>query len=411
MKRIAIFIDGTWNRPDAEHPTNVFRLARCIHHGGPDGVVQHVIYSPGVGAGRGNNRVARWFDRLLGGALGWGLTDIIEDVYRDLVFCYEPGDEIYVFGFSRGAFAARSLVGLIRASGIAPRRHIARIPEAMARYVSRDPLTKPDHPDSHHFRADFAPDTATSRVELNWRQARGDICVPLDIAYLGVWDTVSALGLPAFVPFAAAFNAQYRFHDARLSSMVQSARHAIAIDEARATFPALPWDNMPKLNADMAARSGAADVPPFQQLWFPGDHGSVGGGGSRLGLSSIALHWIAQGAVRAGLSISWEEFDRLSDGFDCVTTPLHNKFGPVGVSGALMGLFTSDRQGAAAAEELALATLDRLWENDGYRPPALGPLARIVARMEPDARADLRAQAIARDGGPTHVPGSRIRPR
>ena len=411
MKRIAIFIDGTWNRPDAEHPTNVFRLARCIHHGAPDGVVQHVIYSPGVGAGRGNNRIARWFDKLLGGALGWRLTDIIEDVYRDLVFCYEPGDEIFVFGFSRGAFAARSLVGLIRASGIAPRRHIARIPEAMARYISRDPVTKPDHPDSHLFRADFAPDTATSREEYNWRLARGDIVVPLDIAYLGVWDTVSALGLPAFLPFAKAFNAQYRFHDARLSSMVQSARHAIAIDETRATFPALPWDNMDRLNENMALRAGAVDVPPFQQVWFPGDHGSVGGGGSRLGLSSIALHWVAQGAARAGLSISWEEFDRLSDGFDCVGTPLHNKFGPVGVSGALMSLMSADRKGPAEAMDLALATLDRIWADDGYRPVPLGPLARSVIRLEPAARAALRAEVVARDGGPTHAPGSRIRPR
>ena len=111
MKRIAIFIDGTWNRPDAEHPTNVVRLSRCVASHAVGGMPQVVLYSPGVGSGRGNNWAARRMDRLLGGALGWGLTDIIEEVYRNLVFLYQPGDEIMVFGFSRGAFAVRSRRG------------------------------------------------------------------------------------------------------------------------------------------------------------------------------------------------------------------------------------------------------------------------------------------------------------
>lgn len=158
MKRIAVFIDGTWNRPDAEHPTNVVRLARCVRQRAEGGMPQVVSYSPGVGSGTGNNALARRMDRLLGGALGWGLTDIIEAAYRDLVFVYEPGDEIMVFGFSRGAFAARSLVGLIRSCGICARDKLARIPEAMARYRSRAPGTHPDHPESLAFRLGFAPE-------------------------------------------------------------------------------------------------------------------------------------------------------------------------------------------------------------------------------------------------------------
>jgi len=165
MKRIAIFIDGTWNRPDAEHPTNVVRLAQAVRPYGdpqvdegdpPLGMPQIVLYSPGVGSGRGNNWAARRLDRLLGGALGWGLTDIIEEVYRNLVFVYEPGDEIMVFGFSRGAFAARSLVGLIRSCGIPRRNKLADIPKAMARYRSRDNDTHPDHEETLKFRAGAA---------------------------------------------------------------------------------------------------------------------------------------------------------------------------------------------------------------------------------------------------------------
>lgn len=142
------------------------RLARCVRQYGdplPDasdrpyaqiGMPQVVLYSPGVGSGRGNTALARRMDRLLGGALGWGLTtDIIEDMYRNLVFVYEPGDKIMVFGFSRGGFAARSLVGLIRSCGICARDKLADIPKALARYRSREEGTHPDHPDSLAFRA------------------------------------------------------------------------------------------------------------------------------------------------------------------------------------------------------------------------------------------------------------------
>jgi uncharacterized protein (DUF2235 family) len=94
---------------------------------------------------------------------------------------------------------------------------------------------------------------------------------------------------------------QYRFHVAELSSMVLAARHAIAIDERRITFPSYPWSNMPELNEKYDNNL----VPSHMQHWFPGNHGSVGGGGNQIGLSSISLNWVALGAVRAGLAIDW----------------------------------------------------------------------------------------------------------
>ena len=410
MKRIAIFIDGTWNRPDAEHPTNVVRLSRCVSSHAVGGMPQVVLYSPGVGAGRGNNWAARRMDRLLGGALGWGLTDIIEDAYRNLVFLYQPGDEIMVFGFSRGAFAARSLVGLIRSCGIPERDKLAEIPDAMRRYRSRAPETHPDHPESLAFRAKFAPRVYVNETEAKWRRKNGapiKDAVRLGIAYLGVWDTVSALGLPAFLPFAARFNAQYRFHDAALTSMVLSARHAIAIDERRKTFPSYPWSNMLDLNV----KYNSELIPTHMQQWFPGNHGSVGGGGSRVGLSSISLNWIALGAQAAGLRLEWSEIDRVAPRFD-VTERLDNKFGPTGLSGAMMSAISNDREGPSALEELSMAALDRCDADPEYQAnPTLRRIYHEIHGVDDAQRIAIRNARMWADGGYTHLPDETLRPR
>lgn len=414
MKRIAIFIDGTWNRPDAEYPTNVVRLSRCVaqHGAGADGLAmpQVVLYSPGVGCGRGNNWAARRMDRLLGGALGWGLTDIIEDVYRSLVFLYEPGDEIMVFGFSRGAFAARSLVGLIRSCGIPERDKLAEIPEAMRRYRSRKPETHPDHPDTLAFRAAFAPRVYINETEAKWRKKNDKPikdAVRLGVAYLGVWDTVSALGLPAFVPMADRFNAQYQFHDAKLSSVVLRARHAISIDERRKTFPTYPWSNMPELNEKYESNL----VPTHMQQWFPGNHGSVGGGGSRVGLSSIALNWIVLGAQSAGLALNWSEMDRVATRFD-VAERLDNKFGPVGLSGAMMSALSKDRDGPSGMDELSMAALDRCQKDETYKQnPTLRRIYHEIQEVGDDQRNAIRKARHWADGGYTHLPDEVTRPR
>lgn len=410
MKRIAIFIDGTWNRPDAKNPTNVVRLSQCIMPQDRDGNVQQVIYSPGVGSGRGNNWLGRTADRILGGALGWGLTDIIQEAYRNLVFAYEPGDQIYIFGFSRGGFAARSLAGLIRSSGIPPRAHLGRIPEAMQRYVDSDNRPHPDDPKSFEFREDFAPMTATSDKELKWRHERGKPnAIKLNLAYLGIWDTVKALGLPEFLPFTRGFNAQYRFHDDVLSRSVNAARHAIAIDERRVTFPSSPWANIEELN--QTAGVGDDQVQPYAQQWFPGDHGSVGGGGPRVGLSSVPLHWVAQGAEQQKLAIDWMAFDQVAPRFAPDTDELTNKFGPVGISGALLNKLKKSREGPKEVENLAVAGFDRVMKDDSYGAPTLNFVLDDLRSIPGTKLAAMRDWLVARDGGPTHEVGSTLRPR
>jgi uncharacterized protein (DUF2235 family) len=378
MKRIAIFCDGTWNRHDAVNPTNVVRLAQAVKHTADDGCKQQVFYVLGVGAGRGSNAVARTLDRFAGGAMGWGLIENIEDAYRALVFCYEPGDEIFIFGFSRGAYTARSLAGLLRSCGIPPRENVGRIGEAIKRYRSRAKDTKPDDPKSFAWRRDFAPFTATSEAEWNWREkTRPGLCVNLTIKYLGVWDTVGALGVPGYWAAAPLFNKRHQFHDADLSRSVLSARHAVAIDERRKTFPPALWsaklDDMNRhamgLDEDTTLHPDTRDNWAYRQEWFPGDHGSVGGGGDRQGLSSFSFDWIAEGARRADLCMDTSVLEEVQLGRN-IREALTNHSN-VGLMTKLMRWSAKDRKGPTRVVDVSQTTLDRVACDPTYLPKTL----------------------------------------
>ncbi len=199
MKRIIILCDGTWIRADAQSPTNVVRMAQCIKPTGDDGIIQFVIYIQGVGTQQGATALTRMIDRFAGGALGLGLSNNVLEAYRSLMFCYEPDDEIFIMGFSRGAYTARSLVGLIRSAGIASVSKLDELPEIMARYRSRETITHPSTIDSFTFRRRISQEVTTSQEELVWRAEQyGEQKQVLSIAYLGIWDTVGAMGLPGF---------------------------------------------------------------------------------------------------------------------------------------------------------------------------------------------------------------------
>lgn len=231
MKRIAIFCDGTWNTPDAPDPTNVFHLHSMARRTASDGVTQILKYIPGVGTGFGKSGWRKRLDKITGGVFGVGVTKNILAAYTFLAEQYEPGDEIYVFGFSRGAFTARSLVGLIRASGLPRHTEAHRVGEALRRYRDSDPDTKPSSDKSHEFRLGFSPDVVTSEKEADCRAAQGHPAKPLlTVTYLGIWDTVGALGIPGYYKaLAGVFNRSQGFHDTQLSSMVMAARHAVSI--------------------------------------------------------------------------------------------------------------------------------------------------------------------------------------
>lgn len=298
MKRLVFCFDGTWNKLDAAHPTNVVITAQSIVPVTRNGTVQQIFYHEGVGTKK--------TDRISGGVFGLGVVPNIADAYRTLIFNYAIGDEIYVFGFSRGAYSARSFVGLVGTVGILHRSQASKVDEAIAHYRSRSSDDEFRNL-MFRFRSDHSYDVCISGLDEEWRTSNCSGYVPgsaiqLQIAYLGVWDTVGALGIPSRYTLLSPFNRKLQFHDTALSMFVKSARHAIAIDERRKDFTPTLWDNVDELNAAAGARSDAPDAP-YLEKWFPGTHSSVGGGGERRGLSDQSLAWVLDGAQHAGLEL------------------------------------------------------------------------------------------------------------
>lgn len=287
MKRLTFCFDGTWNRIDSQHPTNVARIAQSVSRFHRDGSPQLVYYDEGVGTSA--------TDRLTGGMFGHGLIDKVTRAYHFLVLNYEPGDQIYVFGFSRGAFTARSFVGLLRNCGIMSRRSLSHIRSAIDLYLSRKRGSSPGSERARQFRMRHCPKLCLPG-DLEWRrEARPDLdhtgLTDLRVDYLGVWDTVGALGVPNHIRTLAWLNGKYGFHDTALSSFVKRARHAVAADEMRRTFEPGMWSNIDDLNA----RTEGDDLR-YEQVIFPGTHSAVGGGGPIRGLSDAALDWVLDGA-------------------------------------------------------------------------------------------------------------------
>jgi uncharacterized protein (DUF2235 family) len=312
MKRLVICFDGTWNRLDAPHPTNVLFTAESVLPVAADGTVQVVYYDEGVGTEEGES--------LTGGIFGAGLMRNLSEAYRFIIFNHAPGDEIHIFGFSRGAYTARSLAGLLSTSGLVARRHAGRAYEAIEHYRKRE--TSQSFLEAMlDFRSRFS-ELCISEDEEAWRRRNVEGYAHgarprLKVNYLGIWDTVGSLGIPGYIAFASAVNRAYQFHDVSLSPMVDRARHAVAIDERKHDFAPTLWNNLDQLNEMRGADPAGADAP-YQQVWFPGVHGSVGGGGERRGLSDAALVWIWDGARQAGL-----EFDTGPDSRFATLRPSH----------------------------------------------------------------------------------------
>ncbi|MDJ0700805.1 MAG: DUF2235 domain-containing protein [Woeseiaceae bacterium] len=277
MKRLALFLDGTWNEPGDN--TNVWRLRSMVSPRDGSGVEQRVYYDTGVGT--------HWYDRLRGGLLGEGLSTNIRQAYQWLVEHYDDDDEIYIFGFSRGAFTARSLAGMISKCGIV--RPGAPIPvlQVLERYERGD--ARPI------YRLPKSVDTDSNlSLEDRWmvqysRRVR--------ITFIGVWDTVGALGLG--VRRSRHENrGEFNAHFTRLSSSFDHAYHALAIDEHRKPYPPSLWYHYIPEKAPDKTHS---PPPTVEQRWFVGAHSNVGGGYRNDPLAQIPLQWIQQKAKDVGL--------------------------------------------------------------------------------------------------------------
>ncbi|WP_299703205.1 DUF2235 domain-containing protein [uncultured Tateyamaria sp.] len=297
MTRIAIFCDGTWNSPDMQEPTSVHKLKRALVN--DPSKEQVAAYFAGIGTDRRfDGPVKKFLNRWGGGAFGWGLDAKVKQAYQFLAQAYQAGDEIYLFGFSRGAFTARSVAGMIRKCGIITDTSTEGVNAAFKLYRKRGKRNHPDTPHIREARRAMSPKFGTSVSDLAWRN---DTSRLVEISYLGVWDTVGARGIPPSLlgPIASMWNRQYKFHDMALSSLVQSARHALALDERRVMYRPAKWDN---LDGDKGLNHGdTGPLRPYQQIWFVGDHSIVGGSGAAQPLSMIALDWVVQGAGRLTL--------------------------------------------------------------------------------------------------------------
>ncbi|MGH3694032.1 MAG: DUF2235 domain-containing protein [Pseudonocardiaceae bacterium] len=289
-KRLVVCCDGTWNKPDQIKkglpvPTNVPKLARAVAPSDRQGREQRMFYQPGVGT-------KRW-ERFRGGAFGAKLGRNVLDAYRFVVQNYEPGDEIFFFGFSRGAFTARSTAGLIRNSGILRPEHADLTGQAYALYRDRDPHR--NHPDS--LEAELFRRSYSYPKELADKPVR----------FIGVWDTVGTLGIPlSGLRLINWFNRRWQFHDAQLSSEVGAAFQALAIDEKRGPFQPSVWKQSKK-----------AEGQRLEQVWFAGVHKDVGGGYSDSTLAEIALLWMVDRAKKFGLAFEPDAFAGLPSGCEC----------------------------------------------------------------------------------------------
>ncbi|MGE0596526.1 MAG: DUF2235 domain-containing protein [Hyphomonadaceae bacterium] len=305
MKRIVICMDGTWQTLNQDELTNIGIIARSVAHKEtrPDGshIQQTVIYSHGVGSSLSaladpsfSERAAERFNRLAGGAFGSGLENLLLDTYLRLAFNYEAGDELYIFGFSRGAFAARRLAGLINTAGIVSRVHAEKARDGFRLYYNKprdsaSDAVKQEHEDAaRQFRMLYGK--GARNADGTRRQTED---VP-PITYIGVFDTVVQRGLGGVIASFTPWDDQRNnFANLRVCPNTRAARHAVALDEARIGFPPMLWNALDESNRE-------AGAVRFEQRWFVGTHGDIGGGlGSKL--AAAALKWVAEGAAAQGL--------------------------------------------------------------------------------------------------------------
>jgi uncharacterized protein (DUF2235 family) len=262
-KRLILCCDGTWNTAEQKSQTNVTKLYNALAREDAAGTEQRPFYHVGVGV--------KPSERIRGGAFGFGLSRNVKDTYRFIVENFEPGDELFFFGFSRGAFTARSTAGFVRNSGILRRENVDRVDQAYALYRSRSAHPRSD--EAQLFRNTYSHETR--------------------IRFIGVWDTVGALGIPLSPSRWVNFlNRRWRFHDTDLSTTVDAAFHALAIDEKRPPFRPAVWSQ----------QAGAVNQR-LEQVWFAGVHGDAGGGYPDHALSDIALHWMLDRAGSCGLAV------------------------------------------------------------------------------------------------------------
>lgn len=291
MKRIILCLDGTWNstytlsqRKDGSQiikPSNVLKMARSVKSlarvNGDQKIHQIVYYAQGLGSmsqfsGRANRYLSR-LDLILGGVWGAGFETHIEEAMTFLVNNYNPRDQVFIFGFSRGAAAARALTHFIDwMQGIPAKEDVYFLPSLFREYVKSNGTGST---------FDFKSQLKAHIIEKNKQRTRHKINLPfqqwqnIKVNFLGVWDTVFALGS------RFRFKENTSFHVKKVTAKcVLHARQALAIDERRHDFLPSLWEQ------------SSSETKSLKQRWFAGVHANVGGGYVHDGLANIPFHWM-----------------------------------------------------------------------------------------------------------------------
>jgi len=282
-KRLIVVTDGTWLDSDNGKlngelgiPSNVTRMTLAIKTESYDGVPQIVSYNSGVGSEGGV------MNKMIAGSTGLSLSEGIREAYSFLCNNYESGDEIFLIGFSRGAFIARSVAGLISAVGVLTKNGLPYLP-AIFRDVQfrHNPRYQSQNPDIPFPNKPSANDPRYAE-ELS---KRGMTDLDVTVKAIGVWDTVGSLGIPRIgiltkLGIQPEQSRVMPFFDSKLSNRIENAFQALALDETRTSFSPSVWEKPP----------GNRTI--LRQVWFPGVHSNVGGGYDDQQLANITLSWM-----------------------------------------------------------------------------------------------------------------------
>lgn len=388
-KRVVLLLDGTWN--DVGDNTNVWRLCQLIASGDLDGRKQAVYYTAGVGTARG--------ERIRGGALGFGLNRDVVGAYRWLMGNYDRGDDIFLFGFSRGAFTARSLAGMIVRCGLLRPGSPLSVEELYERY-----RLDADAPSLVDLFKQQNLDATERRLLRHSRR------VPIKM--IGVWDTVGALGVP-FGNISGISRRRFGFHNTKLSTIFEHAYQALALDEHRTAFAPTLWTRfIPETPDPPGTRRTRPTI--VEQRWFVGAHANVGGGIRGDDIPQLPLAWMMDRAGSLGLAFR-----------DTVRPRGHERFGEIEDSFArfMSGFYRVAKLGrryhrviacppekvdgghlVTVNETIDVSVFDRWRKDKNYRPPSLIRWATEMALMpgrlrhSVDARTGERSKTVLPEG-------------
>ncbi len=288
-KNIVICCDGTGNQVEG-NLSNVLKLFRILQKSAD----QRVYYNPGVGTLATDDPWSRLKENFwaVGLATGYGLDDEILDAYRFLVETYQDGDNIYLFGFSRGAYTVRALAGLINMVGLLPPDQVNIAGYALTAYKR-----------------------ASERNDLNIAWQFGDMTGgrQVTIRFIGVWDTVASLIVPRWDRLVPTLQT---LPFTRQNKSVQAVRQAISIDERRRLFRLNRWNEPQPFVADRFDGAAPHIDQDIKQVWFAGVHSDVGGGypEDEAGLSKFPLCWMIDEAAAQGLKINMSMKNHLVPG-------------------------------------------------------------------------------------------------